>query len=267
MRKRNRSNGSYSSLASSTSTSLSSLSSSPSNSVSSANSCSMLAGESGQIDQLKTGSNAVSSGHYIYVNNQIDKFDINNIVIPIEMITNCRVLSTIRREELPTPKWRAVDASPSTERCGEAANEESECVEDCDDLVYERRHEFHELKGRFELFVKQNKEMKKKSANSAQKRSPARDETACASKMQMEADLFELGERLTTLTPSQVNENHLHELRQLLLKLELEQQQQQQRKRNRLHSSSESTDQPSAKTSIDTDNGKLSTSLSISLFL
>ena len=81
--------------------------------------------------------------HYHY-----DKFDIDNMLIPSEMMHANYKLdpSLLRRAHVPTPKWR--------ECCVEGLPEFEQEIEDLEDATFAKRHELAELRERYQMVFK-----------------------------------------------------------------------------------------------------------------
>ena len=58
---------------------------------------------------INATSTHVPKFQYHYNFNQSNKFDINNIVIPYDMMNNCRVVDMVRVQNVCTPRWRELD--------------------------------------------------------------------------------------------------------------------------------------------------------------
>ena len=107
------------------------------------------------IDNLQ---HAKPTASYIVLNDSHNKFDIDNIVIPYEMLINNNQskIDVLLNKEITTPKWRVVAADAECEA------DDAE-VEDLSDDGFMKRHEVHELKERYyTIFKKLEKEEKKK---------------------------------------------------------------------------------------------------------
>ena len=100
--------------------------------------------------------NGNSSSSYIILNDCHNKFDIDNIVIPYEMVTNSNNKSDLLvNKEILTPKWRITKNKEKNEVEFRSENE------DLSDESFLRRHELHEFKERYyTIFKKLEKEKK-----------------------------------------------------------------------------------------------------------
>jgi hypothetical protein len=83
-------------------------------------------------------------GEFSKPNIHLDKFDINNIVIPSELI-NGKVIDTIKPIDVKTPKWREI----KLETCVDSDSNEL-----VDDEIFIKRHELYELKERYHQLYK-----------------------------------------------------------------------------------------------------------------
>ena len=149
-RKRNRSNSSsFSSTRSSKSNSSSSSSNFTSNSETNLN-----------IRTAHAPSKAAHKLSYYYNSNHANKFDINNIVIPYEMMNNS--ISGVKAQNVATPKWRIESSSSSFTTLED--NEIETDVECLNEEEFVKRHEIYELKERYAtLYKKLEKEKQEKS--------------------------------------------------------------------------------------------------------
>lgn len=77
-----------------------------------------------------------------------DRYDINNIVIPSNMLT-CHKINIVKTPNVPTPKWRELIIEPDLP--------ELDQIESLDDVVYTNRHELVELNERYQTILKTNK--------------------------------------------------------------------------------------------------------------
>jgi hypothetical protein len=83
-----------------------------------------------------------------YINSaHANKFDINNIVIPYEMMSNS--ISSVKTQNVATPKWRESNLEADT--CVEHNETSNEIL---DDEEFTKRHEFYELKERYATLYK-----------------------------------------------------------------------------------------------------------------
>jgi hypothetical protein len=97
-----------------------------------------------------------TSQHSYFLNNPNNKFDINNIVLPNDVLNNCRIVPHVI-SNVPTPRWRCINNED--EKNKETMTADIEEVDD--DQVYLRRHELAELEERYSLFCKLDKKNRK----------------------------------------------------------------------------------------------------------
>jgi hypothetical protein len=79
-----------------------------------------------------------STSSYIILNDSHNKFDLDNIVIPFEMLINNNnqtKIDIIQNKEILTPKWRFIDQIIDTEQ------ETIEEIEDLSDSCFLKRHD------------------------------------------------------------------------------------------------------------------------------
>lgn len=74
-----------------------------------------------------------------YISNS--EFDIDNIVIPHDMISNCKTVEP-KNHNVPTPKWRIMKFEPIFN----LNTQHDEATESLDDLAFINRHKLKELK-------------------------------------------------------------------------------------------------------------------------
>ena len=96
---------------------------------------------------------------YYYNSNHANKFDINNIVIPYEMMNNS--ISGVKAQNVATPKWRLESSSSFTKLDDNEIDTNVECL---NEEEFVKRHELYELKERYAtLYKKLEKEKQEKS--------------------------------------------------------------------------------------------------------
>lgn len=110
-----------------------------------------------------TNNNLNRSNHFMhnygyYLSNNSNKFDINNIVIPNDMINNCKIVNIVRIQNVPTPKWRELVIEPGS-------TEDINSAEPLDDETLAKRHEIHELKERYHVLYKKLEKQNKDNNN------------------------------------------------------------------------------------------------------
>jgi hypothetical protein len=99
-----------------------------------------------------------SNTNCMILNDASNKFDIDNIVIPYDMLcgssTNMSKLAFVARQEIQTPSWRENDVDDD-----QVLLDDSDGIEELGDDYYRKLHEFNELKERYyTVFKKLEKE-------------------------------------------------------------------------------------------------------------
>jgi hypothetical protein len=110
---------------------------------------------SGSFSSSSNGTFASSEKANFY---HYDKYDIDNILIPTEMINNnCKIdQNLIRPVNVKVPKWRINDFNENFDQ------KEVRITEDLSDETFMKRHELAELRERYHVICK-NIEMKRKN--------------------------------------------------------------------------------------------------------
>jgi len=128
--------------------------------------------QSGNLSKSCSSSSSNSAHYYnYYISNPHNKFDINNIVIPHDMLSNSKqVHYEIKNLHVPTPRWRLLELDEPVLSDELPAHETNEQLEALDDLTFINRHKLKELKERdSSLKLKNNKidhRVKKNKSNS-----------------------------------------------------------------------------------------------------
>ncbi len=155
-------------------------------------------------------SGSVSSGantprHYAV--SFYDKFDIDNMLIPSEMMhTNYKLdPNLLRPSHVPTPKWRTlvIDGLP----------ENYEEIEDLDDATFAKRHELAELKERYHMVFKRIERQRTNSATGSAT-SVAATQSGLLKRQELTREAFE--------REHQIDKMSLMEFKRLVLRLESE---------------------------------------------
>jgi hypothetical protein len=112
------------------------------------------------VDHLQ----ATSNTNCMILNDASNKFDIDNIVIPYDMLcgSSSSKIAFIQKQDIQTPSWRASDICLANEQVPNDLDK----IEDLTDDYYRKLHELNELKERYyTVFKKLEKEKIKKQAN------------------------------------------------------------------------------------------------------
>jgi hypothetical protein len=96
--------------------------------------------------------------NYMIINEYQNKFNIDNIVIPYDMLIS-KVSLPPKSLDIPTPKWRQLAHNQQNQL---QINKYDLNYEDTDDVSYLRRHELCELKEKYNLIYKKKIEKDKK---------------------------------------------------------------------------------------------------------
>lgn len=116
--------------------------------------------DSSSTDQAKS-----SAGYYYnyYVTNSQNKFDIDNIVIPHDMVSNSAKSVHVEPKHVPTPRWRVLDIEPEKQKCELDENDKKEEIEPLDDSIFIERHKQKE----HEMIMNRTRIFKKNKSTSS----------------------------------------------------------------------------------------------------